>query len=248
MRAKFFICFIFLLTINLGLSRAQTDVEIFILPSLHTLHRANVNYSYDSLRAVIKKIDPDVIFVEIRPEDLQEDTTYLKRNYPLEMVAIPFWFRNKKVLGMDWLGKEYVGKKLPENYWKEISLIKKWEEAVEADSTIAMDLLDCEEIVAQRIPMLKSGSVQQIVNGDDEQLTIKYYQCLERVYLNTPHQRLTDFYKQRNYIMAENIAREISKNGKGKYLVVTGADHVPYIKMYLFKLGFGKAIKTINES
>jgi hypothetical protein len=231
---------------TVSFSKAQTETEIYIIPSLHTLHRANSNYNYDSLRAIIGRINPDVILVEIRPEDMLEDTAYLKRNYPIEMVAIPFWFRNKKVFGMDWLGKEYAGKKLPPNYWKEISSIKKWEEEMEADSLLAFELLECEEIVAQRIPGLKEGTVQQIANGDDEQLTMKYYQCLERKYFGNKHQRLTDFYKQRNFSMAENIAKAVSENGKGRYVIVTGADHVPFLKMYLFKLGLGKAIKTLD--
>ncbi|MBA3899440.1 MAG: hypothetical protein H0X62_04390 [Bacteroidetes bacterium] len=222
--------------------KAQEGIEIYVVPALHHIHKINSNYSYDSLRVVVKNLKPDVLLVEIRPEDIDRDTAYLKKNYPLEMWAMKLWFPNHPLVGIDWLGKDIAGKPIPENYWKEKSQLKIWEKAVESDSLIKGRLVECETYVAERIPVLKEGSFLEIVNGNDEQLTLAYYQCMERTFFGTPHAKITDFYKERNISMAENIVKAVIENGKGKYVVVTGADHAPFIKMYLFKKGLGSAL------
>ena len=104
--------------------KAQSEINVYVIPALHGLHQKNKNYNYDSLYAVIKKINPDYIIVEIRQEDMGQDTAYLKKNYPTEMWIMRYWFRNKKHFGMDWLGKEIEGKPIPENYWEETAEIK----------------------------------------------------------------------------------------------------------------------------
>ncbi|MDQ3192845.1 MAG: hypothetical protein M3Q58_14715 [Bacteroidota bacterium] len=222
---------------------AQSDVNIHIIPTIHGLHQKNINYNYDTLYSVIKKIDPDYIIVEIRQEDMGQDTSYLKKNYPAEMWIMRYWFSQKKHFGMDWLGKEISGKPIPDNYWTEKAAIKKWEKELDADLSLAAELQVCEEIQFTRIPGLTEGSFSEITNGEDEKLTLQYYQCLDKTLANTVHSRITSFYHLRNYSMAERIAEVVKKNGNGTYVVVTGADHVPYIKMYLYKMGLGQAIK-----
>lgn len=221
----------------------QEGVEIFIVPALHHIHRVNQNYSYDSIRTVVKNLYPDVILVEIRAEDIGRDTSYLKRNYPLEMWGMKLWFPNRIILGFDWLGKEIEGKSLPENYWKEQAEIKKWEKILEKDSSMTGKLLECETYIAERIPTLKEGNYSELINGNDEKLTLQYYQCLERKLFGSPHARVSEFYKLRNINMANNIIKAVAAKGKGRYVVVTGADHVPFIKMYLFKNGLGGALR-----
>jgi hypothetical protein len=227
-----------------ALAKGQQGVEIFIVPALHHIHKINANYSYDSLKTIVKRLKPDVILVEIRPEDIAMDTAYLRRNYPLEMWAMKLWFPNHRIEGIDWLGKDIAGKPIPANYWKEQSLLKKWEKALDMDGEAKSSLEDCETYVAERIPNLKGGTFSDIVNGNDEQLTLEYYQCMERSLFGTPHSRITDFYKERNISLAENIVKSIIENGKGRYVVVTGADHVPFVKMYLFKKGLGAALQN----
>ena len=67
------ICLAFVLS-NCGSKKnsvqpAKNNQVIFI-PSLHNFHRLNTNYSYGTLKAYIKKINPEIIAVEIRPEDI----------------------------------------------------------------------------------------------------------------------------------------------------------------------------------
>jgi hypothetical protein len=223
--------------------KGQEGVEIFIVPALHHIHKINTNYNYDSLKTIVKRLKPDVLLVGIRPEDIAMDTAYLKRNYPIEMWAMKLWFPNHIIEGIDWLGKDIAGKPIPNNYWKDFSLLKKWEKALEMDTAMQKNLLNCESFAAERIPTLKEGTFLEIVNGDDEKNSLSYYQCLERIFFGTIHSRLSDFYKQRNISLAENIVKSINENGKGRYVIVIGADHIPFIKMYLFKKGLGSSIK-----
>ncbi|HET6245417.1 MAG: hypothetical protein H0V01_13740 [Bacteroidetes bacterium] len=238
-----FVCF-WLFSLFINSISAQTGVNIHIIPAIHGLHQKNVNYNYDSLYSEIKKINPDFIIVEIRQEDMGQDTSYLKKNYPGEMWIMRYWFSNKKHFGMDWLGKDLQDKPIPDNYWAEKSDLKKWEKELDKDSSLTTKLQACEEIQFMRIPTLTEGSFLDITNGEDEKLTLQYYQCLDRVLTNTKHSRITEFYQLRNYTMAERIAEVVKKNGEGNYVVLTGVDHIPFIKIYLFKMGLGSAIKT----
>jgi hypothetical protein len=222
---------------------AQSGIQIHVVPALHNIHKVNTNYNYDSLKVILQRINPDVLIVEIRQEDLDRDTSFLRKNYPVEMWATRFWFPTKLIYGMDWFGKDIEGKPLPDNYWKEIAPIKKWEKALEADSSAKDAVKDCEIFLAERIPLLKEGTYEKITDGTDEKLALKYYQCLEKNLLGTTHSRITDYYKQRNISMADRILEIVASNGKGNYVILAGADHVPYIKMYLYRKGLGQFIK-----
>ncbi|HYK54919.1 MAG TPA: hypothetical protein VEV15_00445, partial [Flavisolibacter sp.] len=69
---------------------AQT--KVCLIPTLHGLHKTNKLYNYDSLKATVARLHPDVIAVEIRAEDVASDTAYLKKNYPYEMWMMRYWF------------------------------------------------------------------------------------------------------------------------------------------------------------
>ena len=222
---------------------AQSGINVYVIPALYGLHQKNKNYNYDSLYAVIKKINPDYIIVEIRQEDMGQDTAYLKKNYPAEMWIMRYWFRNKKHFGMDWLGKEIEGKSIPENYWEETAEIKKWEKELDADTAIQNKLQSCEEIQYKRLPALTNGSFSEITKDEEEKLTLQYYQCFNKALMNTIHSRISRFYQMRNYTMAERITQVVAENGSGTYVVLAGVDRVPYIKMYLFKLGLGSVLR-----
>jgi hypothetical protein len=51
---------------------AQADDKIFILGALHGLHESEDSFSYTDLEAIIKRIAPDVMVLEVRPDELME--------------------------------------------------------------------------------------------------------------------------------------------------------------------------------
>jgi len=216
--------FIFFLT-----SQVAAQQKTYLIPVLHGLHKTNQAYNYDSLKAIISRLKPDVIAVEIRPEDIGSDTTYLKKNYPLEMWTMPFWFPQARMAGFDWLGEDIRGKAIPENYWKEQAAIKKWERRLNKDSLYAKKLAVCDTISKTRLEILKTSSLRQILESRDSELVKQYYTCLETSLEGSEYQQITDFYSRRNRKMVKNL-KQLRRELKGKVLVIiTGDDHYPYL-------------------
>ena len=88
------------------LATAFAQTRVYVIPVLHGMHKTNQQYTYDSIRAMVERLNPDVIAVEIRAEDIDSDTAYLKQNYPLEMWMMRYWFPSATIAGFDWLGKD----------------------------------------------------------------------------------------------------------------------------------------------
>ena len=93
------------------------------------------------------------------------------------------------------------------------------------------------------MPALTNGSFSEITKDEEEKLTLQYYQCFNKALMNTIHSRISRFYQMRNYTMAERIAQVVAENGSATYVVLAGVDRVPYVKMYLFKLGLGSVLR-----
>lgn len=212
--------------------------KIYLVPTLHGLHQTNQAYTYDSLRHFIGRVKPDVIVVEMRAADVNEDTVYLKSNYPLEMRMMRYWFPGITIEGFDWLGADLEGKRIPDNYWKSQSEIKRWQNLLSLDTTMQARLKRCQLYVDERMKILTALSLSGIVNSSDAVLTRAYYDCLETELQQTDYAILTDFYRQRNQKMQVRL-NELAEMHKGKTIVVlTGSDHYPYLLETLHKKGF----------
>lgn len=202
----------------------------YLLPTLHTLHQVNGQYSYRHLREKAAELKPDLIAVEIRPEDMMQDSLYLKKNYPYEMWMMKQWFPQIKTEGFDWLGSDIEGKPIPENYWKETAPIKIYEKALAEDTVYFNKKSKCSHFNTERLPILKTKSLPEILNSNDGELTGKFYNCLAESLRGSVHQRVTDFYDQRNDELLKNIKKIIAKNRNKKILFLTGDDHYIFLK------------------
>ncbi|WP_207433556.1 hypothetical protein [Sabulibacter ruber] len=206
-------------------SCSAVKTKAYFIPTLHSLHKTNQNYSYDSLRALVARLNPDIIAVEIRPEDMGEDSSYLKQNYPFEMRMMRYWFPNAALKGFDWLGSDIEGKLIPANYWKEISAIKQWEKAKNADSVYSKRSAACSPLSNERTQLLQRLSLQELLSSKDAELTRQFYQCLSEALKGSIHERVLNFYDQRNEKILVNL-KQILRENKGKRIVIlTGDDH-----------------------
>lgn len=213
----------------LGLS-SNAQTKVYLIPSLHGLHKTNHNYSYDSLRTFISRLKPDVIAVEIRSIDVSEDTSYLKNNYPYEMWKMRYWFRDKKIEGFDWLGNDINGKLIPQNYWREISEIKKTEKALNNDSIYSNSILQCDSFLTRRLEILQNCTLKQILESNDAILCNQYYNCYSEILSGTKYELIPKFNQERNERILQNI-NELQKKYNGKTIVIiTGDDHYVYLK------------------
>lgn len=205
------------------------SAQVYLIPTIHGLHKTNQHYNYDSLKQSVKSFKPDLILVEIRDEDLKFDSAYLASNYPFEMRMMQAWFPHKEVRGFDWLGNDIEGKKIPVDYWKTIAPIKRWEKELNADSNYMKRLAGCDQFTELRMNILVSGSLNQILGSNDRQLTLEYYKCMNEILKGTIHERILQFYDLRNQKMLDNIKRIINENKNKKIVILTGDDHFAYL-------------------
>lgn len=227
----------FLICPFLGVCQEKMS-EVIIISTIHGAHKTNPNYSYDSLFKFIEKYNPDIIGVEIREEDIDSSSAYLKNNYPFEMYECIKKYPAKKTVGFDWLGPELEGKAIPENYWKEISAIKKLQGKLNQDSIISQKLSILEIIKEEKEKLILKASLFELNDGRYDLINFIYYKQLKVLLYGTEYITLSDFYQQRDKHIAGNII-EIIKNNKGKRMIfLLGADHRGYtLKQVSSELG-----------
>ena len=219
------------------LATAFSQTKVYIAPVLHGMHQTNYNYSYDSIRAIVQRLNPDVIAVEIRPEDIGTDTAYLKQNYPYEMWMMPYWFPAANIAGFDWLGTELEGEPIPARYWKDHSRIKALQRLLGTDSVYQAKLAACQRYEDERLAILQAGSLKTILQSNNYVLIKEYYNCLDQQLRGSEYEELTRFYHERNKRIQQNVL-QLAQDHKGKTIVVlTGDDHYPYLREYLLKQG-----------
>lgn len=220
-----------------GISQEKMS-EVAIISTIHGAHKINPNYSYDSLFNFVEKYNPDIIGVEIRKEDIDSSFSYLQNNYPFEMYESIKKYPTKKVVGFDWLGLELEGKAITENYWKEISAIKKFQRKLNQDSIISQKLSILEIIKGKKEKLVLNASLFELNDGRYDLINFIYYEQLRYILQGSEYIYLSDFYQQRDKHIAENII-EIIKNNKGKKMIfLLGADHRDYtIKKVKGELG-----------
>jgi tetratricopeptide (TPR) repeat protein len=99
---KFWFAFVLVLIIYILLfylnSCSTHETEVLIVATIHNWHRTNPQYSYVDIVRILDTYNPDVICVEIRPEDFR------KRQYLREMVLATIYglSHRKKVFPVDW--------------------------------------------------------------------------------------------------------------------------------------------------
>jgi len=206
-----------------------SQTKVYLIPTLHGLHKTNEKYNYDSLRSIIGRSHPDVIAVEIRAEDVKEDTAYIKKNYPYEMWMMRYWFPSTMIEGFDWLGTELEGKHMPDNYWRNQSRIKALERLLDMDTVYSNRLKRCRIYTDDRLAILKTQPLAGILKSSDAILTKLYYDCMNLQLRGSNYEELTDFYTTRNKMMQERL-QGLTEQHQGKTIVIlTGDDHYPYL-------------------
>ena len=215
---------------------AFAQAKVYLVPVVHGMHKANFFYTYDSVQAVVARTGADVVAVEIRPEDMGRDSQYLKKNYPYEMWMMPHWFGQKKVEGFDWLGDAIAGKPIPDGYWQQAD-VKRLQNLLAKDTFYTARLKSCQLYTDERLKILSSQSLKTILASNDAILTKEYYNCLEQHLRGSDYEALTSFYTTRNQKMMHNLDALFNRH-KGKTIIVlTGADHYPYLLDHFKKSG-----------
>lgn len=212
-----------------------SQTTVYLIPVLHGMHKTNVRYNYDSIRATIQRINPDVIAVEIRKEDIVSDTAYLKQNYPYEMWMMRYWFPTATIEGFDWLGTELEGKPIPNRYWQDHSRIKALQKLLSLDTVYSKKLAGCQLYADQRSAILNTSSLKALLLSNDAILIKEYYDCLTQQLRGSDYEELTAFYDARNQQMMQRLKDIIALHAGKRIVIITGDDHSPYLRAFLSK-------------
>lgn len=210
-----------------------SESEVYFIPTIHKFHKSNQKYSYESLCAIVQKINPDIIAVEIRDIDINEDTTVLNKTYPHEFVMMKRYFPTKKIVGFDWWSKDIETIKasdLPQNYFQNTAKAKQ-SKLLESDSINRKKMMVCMQYQKERAPIIQNMSLEQILTSNDGELVKSYYDCLDKQLKGTPY--YDSFVKasdERNVMILKNIKKIIRENKGKRILILTGDDHFQLLK------------------
>ncbi|MCF8454204.1 MAG: hypothetical protein K9G42_13435 [Pedobacter sp.] len=249
MKLKLFLASMLMLSQLISTSFAQ-KTELLILPTIHAGHKRNVNYNFNHVRNIIKNFKPDIIALEIRPEDLDQDTLYLHKFYNPEMVMFLKEFPEAKKAGIDYMGADVAGKPLPENFLKdtlnEFGKFRLMNQKLMRDSAIVKARIEkgLPDLISKRGKMMAGLGANDLMTGEYDALTEEFTVSQAKILRNTPYQYYDDFQVMRDQRIADNV-KAIAKKNKGKRIIVlTGANHRNRAVKLLAKL---RSVNLVNR-
>lgn len=253
MKLKIFLASILLLGLWRSPSFAQ-KTELLILPTIHAGHKKNLSYNFEHLRTIIKNFKPDIIALEIRPEDLDRDTSYLHKFYNPEMVMFRNEFPEAKKVGIDYMGSDVVGKPLPESFLKdtivEFGKFRLMNQKLMRDTAIVKARVEkgLPDLISKRSKMMGSLGANQLMDGKYDALTEEFTIAQTKILRNTPYQYYDDFQVMRDQRIADNIKAIALKNKGKRILVLTGANHRNRAVRLLAKVSSVNQVNQVQDN
>ena len=190
---------------------------------MHGLHKNHPTFDYDTLFQVVEDFKPDYVGVEIRPEDLGAEDSYLLQNYPFEMVELSRRYKSDRCFGFDWLGDDIEGKPIPHNYWEEKSLYKRLERELDKDQNYQSEELDA--ILSKQIEICKTANPGSFNDGRYDEINKRYYQILDEMLCDSKYEIITQIRKQRDKEINRHIISFIQEHPGKRIALVMGANH-----------------------
>jgi pheromone shutdown protein TraB len=231
MKSKISILFLAVMTLASDALYAQKKTELLVLPTIHGGHAKNVKYSFNHVTKIIENFKPDIIAVEIRPEDMDQDTVYLKKFYQPEMIMARIGFPGVQKAGIDFMGSEMDGKNLPANFSRDtigemgrfrITNQRLMKDTAIVKARIAKGLVTLKALQGE---MMGKLSANEMLNGSYDKVTDAYTKAQTEVLANTPYQYYDTFAIKRDQRIADNIKALALKNPGERIIVLSGANH-----------------------
>ena len=219
-----------LLTLFISCSDGEPS-KVMVVPTIHGAHERNTNYTYEDLFALIRKYDPDVIGIEIRPEDMQENNDYLDPFYPAEMMMVKDSFPDK-VVGLDFYGESVRGKLMdPDKITDTTTELGRF---IQVQREMASDSIlqeqyrktDIPKLAEEQRRMALNYSVNEFMKGEYDSITERYYRILDSLLKNTAYEQgFTELNTQRDVEITRNSLKLVRNNPGEKVLILVGANH-----------------------
>lgn len=194
--------------------------QALVVGTIHDRHARNENYSYADVAHILVTYDPDLICVEIRPQDFRREP-YLK-----EMMLATVWglSHGKQVAPIDWWEDTPNDREISEKLEKQPEYIEKEKQ---------LQLLRAKSPVIARYEKLY-GPVEKenqwgahqgyrFWNGKDyNELYAEEYRLSMQIYGDSP---INLHYLSRNNHMMALIGSAIRENSSHRVIVLTGSEH-----------------------
>jgi hypothetical protein len=219
----------------------QSPANVLVIPSTHKRLAGSPYYNYADLYALVAAFQPDRVGVEIRQQDLARSDTYLRHNYPEEMVALAGTYK-ARVFGFDWLGEALEGRAIPDDWWTKQSPIKRLERICNAappkvSPRLAQLDARLDELSRQQDEIVSTATAASLVDGRYDRVTVDYYRAVAELTRGTPCAALSKWWAERDQKISANIVGEVLREPGRRIAVVTGCDHHGPIIAALNRLG-----------
>jgi len=198
---------------------------VMAIASMHRFHKDHPTFDYDKLFYVVERFQPDYVGIEIRPEDISADESYLARNYPHEMVTLSKRYSDR-CFGFDWLGEDIIGQPIPSNY-KEISVYKRLERAINEDTDFESGILD--DLFEQQMDIVKTATPTSLIDGRYDTVTKRYYQTVDDLLRGTKYELISKFNHKRDQEIGQNIVNFIRGHFGTRIALIMGANHHVFV-------------------
>jgi hypothetical protein len=195
------------------------ETEVIVIPSMHGAHKNHGTYDYEVLFSLVNSLEADFVGVEIRPEDIGRDRTYLSANYPYEMTELAGRYPGR-VFGVDWLGSTIVGESIPEGYFANLNVLKL--SAALNDDEVQNTSKPGEIAVLEnrQSHLIEQATPAALADGRYGEMS-REIDRLERAWLSgTIYEDLLDFNQQRDAEIGGNIIAFMERN-RGSRVVFT---------------------------
>ena len=208
----------------------SVPTEVLVLPTLHKAHEMNSNYTYDDLMEIIKDFNPDVIGVEIRPEDMEVESEVLATFYPKEMVSIRDSFKDK-AYGIDFYSEdtqdEVVEAGMFRDTTREIGRANRLSQNMKMDSVIVEKhkKLGLDKILKEQQRIAMTYSPDEFLKGEYDSLTELQFILEDSLLKGTPYEEYAVFNSRRDRRISQNALKLIEENPEKRILILVGANH-----------------------
>jgi hypothetical protein len=216
--------------------------EVMIVATMHGFHQDHEGFDFEDLFRLVETFEPDLVGVEIRPEDIGADGDYLRANYPHEMVELARRYGDA-AFGFDWLGDDVAGRPIPDGYWEHGSPIKALERELATDAAFAETEEEQAIALAQK-ELLVNATAATLNDGRYDELTARSYELTAEKLRGTRYQPLSDFYARRDREIAERLIEVAQENPGRRIIVLMGADHRGFAEARL-REAMGSQLKIV---
>jgi len=202
---------------------AEEKTQVLVVGTIHNLHQGNANYPFESFVRILETFDPDVVCVEIRPEDFR------RRAYLTEMMLASIWGleAGRTVVPIDWWDSKNNARDERDDYQQtgEYALKQDEVERLERQSDI-LRAFQRQHGKDKKIWKRAKKQYATFWNGADFN---DYVREGYRISLEVFGDSCVNlYYETRNSRMLHRIDGALASHAGERVIVLTGAEHKHY--------------------